>query len=480
MNLEWTGSDRMHLSMRWTGLLMVAALPLCWAAGCGKGTGISPADGGSIDGGQVLDGGPGLDGGAAMDGSAGLDGGPLARYQELVSELQGEADQGRREARAAEFADQLARERALPIRNTDSVLFLYHGSGNQAFLAGSFNNWASNAAPMSRVAGTRLFSREVTLSSGRHEYKFIIDGQWQLDQRNPRVAFGGYPLNSVVNLSGSGKGHLELWPGFSYPAMPQPRDLLVYLPPGYDDGDKQYPVLYMHDGLNIYDDQGCCFGHGGWEVNSTLDRLASAGTIDTPIVVGIPHAEERLNEYGHVQILREGELQGGGAPAYGAFLTGVVKPFADQAYRTLSGRENTAVIGSSMGGLVSYYIGLNYRNIFGMVGGLSSAFWWGLDNATDESMMALHAVAPLSNQIFYLDSGGDGQTGDGSAETVTMREVLKQKGNQVFSTSTGDLTVPKGLSGRVYYHLERDALHNETAWRERLWRVLTYFFQKER
>lgn len=160
--------------------------------------------------------------------------------------------------------------------------------------------------------------------------------------------------------------------GSSFGSIPA-RDIRVYLPRGYTNNTwKRYPVLYMHDGQNIFRPGGA---FGCWGVDSTMDREISQGRVRETIVVGVLDVGNRLSEYCPPgDSVSNGTVYPGNADQYANFLIHNVRPQVDGNYRTLNDPANTLTMGSSMGGLVSAYLGLE-TNVFGKVGPMSPSFW---------------------------------------------------------------------------------------------------------
>src|SRR5262249_9148503 len=135
---------------------------------------------------------------------------------------------------------------------------------------------------------------------------------------------------------------------------------------------KRYPVLYMHDGQNLFEAATSAFGTE-WQVDENIDAAVAAGRMDEVIAVGVHNTANRIWEdtpgcdatYG-----------GGGAEVYERFLIDTVKPFIDQSFRTLPDKDNTAVMGSSLGGLLSFYLARRNPTVFAKAGCMSSSFWW--------------------------------------------------------------------------------------------------------
>ena len=155
------------------------------------------------------------------------------------------------------------------------------------------------------------------------------------------------------------------------------RDVDIYLPASYSAGGERYPVVYMHDGQNL-SDPATAFA-GTWELEPTLERLADRGI--EAIVVGVHNTGvERLTEYSPFPDRRHG---GGDADQYLAFLAQSLKPRIDRTFRTLPERDATAIVGSSMGGLVSLYAYFRYPSVFGRAGVMSPSIWFGQGSILD-------------------------------------------------------------------------------------------------
>ena len=224
------------------------------------------------------------------------------------------------------------------------------------------------------------------------------------------------------------------------------RDFFVWLPPGYDENpSKRYPVLYMHDGQNLIDPK-TSFAGKDWQVDETLTRLISEYKIKEIIVVGINNSAERLEEYSDSE---KGEK-------YRMFLIEELKAFVDSKYRTLSDNKNTAIMGSSMGGLASFLMVWKHPEVFSMAGCLSSSFYY-----NDDKVFKIldEYTEPKKHIKFYIDHGEDGLV-----RGQKMFCKLTQMG-YVIGTDLDYFYAPK-------------AEHNETEWAKRLERPLIFFFGK--
>jgi pullulanase len=158
---------------------------------------------------------------------------------------------------------------------------------------------------------------------------------------------------------------------FTYAPFLSGRRVWVYLPPGYDAATARYPVLYMHDGQNLFDVRTSFAGE--WKVDETCEQLIGNGELTPFIVVGIENGPGRISEY---TPWPDPSYGGGQAEAYLQAIIGVLKPEIDSRYRTLTSSSYTWMAGSSLGGLVSAYAGLAHGDVFGRVAALSPSYWW--------------------------------------------------------------------------------------------------------
>lgn len=222
-------------------------------------------------------------------------------------------------------------------------------------------------------------------------------------------------------------------PGFGYA-----RGLRVYLPPDYANGSRRYPVLYMFDGQNLFDDATSFVGE--WGVDESMDALAREDGFSA-IVVGIDHGNAlRINElipYWNVRFLPNlGE-------AFLDDLVHVIKPFVDANYRTLPDRRHTAIIGSSLGGLEADYAIHRHPQVFGKAGVFSPSYWVSDDAFTQAERGAL----PADTRVYLYMGGREGE--DSVQHVERMAQLLR---NQL-------------AAGNVAVRVTADAEHNERAWR---------------
>lgn len=259
------------------------------------------------------------------------------------------------------------------------------------------------------------------------------------------------------------KGWIKEHRDFYSPQLDNKRTILVYLPPSYfEDEKKRYPVLYLQDGNNVFD-TGTAFAGVAWNIEYAIERLSAAKEIRECIAVGVFNTMGRMAEYTPSWDPR---FQGGKAELYGDFLANTVKIFIDGAYRTNPTPENTAIMGSSLGGLVSFWIGWHFPKVFSLVGAVSTSIWWD----TRSILRDIDSAPPGTQGLrIWLDVGtyeGADRDGDGVSDMVSDSRDLR------------DLLLERGfrLHKNLEYFEDPGAHHNEAAWRDRVERPLRFFF----
>jgi predicted alpha/beta superfamily hydrolase len=263
----------------------------------------------------------------------------------------------------------------------------------------------------------------------------------------------------------------------------QPRDVTVWLPPGYDASDARYPVLYMHDGQNLFDGSRAAYGKE-WGVDEHVARLSAGGQIRTPIVVGVHNTPLRLREYVPADLIRalpedmRADIQSidGGEPlsdGYLRFMVEALKPFIDRTYRTRPGRDDTVVMGSSMGGLISLYALMKHPGVFGAAGCVSTHWPIRIDQITDQA-----ALAPWRERLV---AAWTGVIRDGLPDPRDHR-LYFDRGDEtldafyaVFQSRIDDTIRAEGWSpDRFRSFVFPGAEHNEASWNQRLDAPLTF------
>jgi len=245
-----------------------------------------------------------------------------------------------------------------------------------------------------------------------------------------------------------------------HPAFPSkhvaPRDVLVWLPPGYAAGTTRHPVVYFHDGQNVFD-RATSFVGVEWGVDETTAQLVARGVIPAPIVVAVANTPARIDEYTPVPDGRHG---GGKSPAYARFVIEELKPFVDSTYRTDPRPATTVVAGSSLGGLVSLWLGLEHPDVFGRIGCVSPAAWWG-----NRDLIHRVEAGKGTGLRIWVDIG----TNEG-----TERAGVKQWLDDARALNAA--LVARGYREGVDLHYEEiaGARHDETAWAARVGRMLAF------
>jgi hypothetical protein len=259
-----------------------------------------------------------------------------------------------------------AREGLGPLWSDGRALFR---SAAPAAIAGTFDGWSTTALVTKQVCGSSVIAAVGPVASGYHTYKVVSGETWSLDAENPAFAyddFTGNPdgKNSVLNTPDSGRGHLVALDRACSTTLGNCRDVTAYLPRGYNGtGVSTYPVLFMHDGKNVWDDHDCCFGHTGWEVNVTLDAEIAAGHVKPVIVIGAASTTARNSEYGLSQ------------QAMTAFMQFQVDELQPHALAQVHwDGERVAVAGSSLGGLVAMQLALRFPDTYASGASLSNTF----------------------------------------------------------------------------------------------------------
>jgi predicted alpha/beta superfamily hydrolase len=266
------------------------------------------------------------------------------------------------------------------------------------------------------------------------------------------------PAGRASTITGTTKLHEN----FHSKSLGNSRTIIVWLPPDYDKREhNRYPVLYMHDGQNLFNAATSFIGVE-WGIDETADRLIKSGRIEPIIVVGIYNTPDRMNEY---TTTRDAARNAGGkGDAYSKFVVDEVKPFIDKTYRTEPGREHTAIAGSSLGGLISLHIAATHPDTFSMTGVISPALMW--DN--EKIIRDLSAnPAPLSKLKIWLDMG----TKEGRQIELFNKAIdTTRRLENVFKSASL-------IAGKDYQYLEvKGGEHNETAWAARADKMLEFFF----
>jgi predicted alpha/beta superfamily hydrolase len=318
--------------------------------------------------------------------------------------------------------------------------------GATIYFAGSVNSW--NPGDANYIVQLDEFgNRQIVIpeGTGTVSYKFTR-GSWATVEGN---ASGGFTPDRTFTFTGSpqtielsilswedlGGGsnstaaaNVQIMDGAFYmPQLDTTRRIWLYLPPDYDTTTKNYPVLYMQDGQNLFDNATSFSGE--WEVDETLNELFADGDYGV-IVVGIDNGgAERLNEYSPWV---NDQYGGGDGDDYMSFLANTLKPYIDSNYRTRPEAAMNALIGSSMGGLISTYGACEFPNAFSKVGSLSPAYWFALSDLND---YIDNGSFDLSGHRMYF-VGGTNESSTMVSHINTVKDKLQAKGLTAENTLT--------------------------------------------
>ena len=247
----------------------------------------------------------------------------------------------------------------------------------------------------------------------------------------------------------------KMW-NFHSEILPDDRTVSVYLPPQYlEQEERRFPVFYLQDGQNLFDGRTSYIAGKTWRANSTADRLTEAGAIEPVILVGVANTGlRRMAEYTPT---RDFKMGGGEGRSYGRLLMEELKPLIDKSYRTLTGPENTGLGGSSLGGLVSLYLGFAHPEVFGKIAVMSPSLWW--DHRSILNAVQQQATKPELR--IWLDMG----TAEG-ARHLRDADMLER------------LLLKRGWRSGVdlAYVKAEGAVHDEGAWSDRFGEVLRFLF----
>lgn len=332
----------------------------------------------------------------------------------------------------------------------------YQLANDRIYLAGSFNKW--NPHDENFVLNVSGGQRKITLQlpKGQHEFKFTR-GSWERAECDKDgVPVGNRTIavesDTAINvkvqdwadhfpskkiLSSANKNVHIIDTSFYIPQLDRKRRVWIYLPAGYNTARKKYPVLYMNDGQNVFDN--ATSGFGEWGVDEALDTLGPKNK--DIIVVAVDHGSaKRNNEYSPFETEKFGKGEGN---EYVDFLAKTLKPYIDKHYRTKKDEKNTFIAGSSMGGLISFYAILKYPKVFGSAGVFSPSFWIapGLKNIIAEQ------GKKVKGRIYFF--AGQHESGSMIPDMLSVFEQMRKYSKAQMKTV-----------------IKAEGIHNEVTWRE--------------
>lgn len=348
----------------------------------------------------------------------------------------------------------------------------------EVYVSGDFEGWTGGQESYKLIKEKGVFTITIPKQTGSIDFKFT-QGTWKTveyetngnELKNRTHDFSDKPetihlkiaswnKTEVIQKSTSTENVFVLSEDFEMPQLKRKRRVWMYLPPNYESSNKSFPVLYMHDGQNIFDASSSYSGE--WGVDETLNKLFNEKGLEL-IVVGIDNGQSlRLDEYSPW----ENEKYGGGqGDAYLEFVVETLKPYIDQHYNILPEKANTAIMGSSMGGLISHYAGMKYSDVFGKVGVFSPAFWFapGINEYTKTH-------GNIKDSRFYFLAGGK-EGGNESFkeinETVTGMNAIR------------DILIAEGFpTDNIKSKVVPEGKHNEELWKNSFGEAIEWLFNK--
>jgi predicted alpha/beta superfamily hydrolase len=339
------------------------------------------------------------------------------------------------------------------------------------YIAGTMNNWNPKATGYILTKNTdRTYSITFTPAVGTVKFKFTR-GSWDTVEG---TAQGSFIPDRTTTYSGSPKT-IEVtiagWEGqtnnistatpqvqilsdtFYMKSLNRKRRIWLYLPKEYANTSKSYPVIYAHDGQNLFDKKTSFAAE--WGIDEALDSMYLKGD-EGAIIVGIDNGgSERLNEYSPWVNSQYG---GGQGDAYLDFIVQELKPFIDQNYRTLRGPDHTGIMGSSMGGLISFYAGLKHPEVFGRIGALSTSYWFSSSSYTYPKLQK-----PSAGTYIYMIAG-DKEGGNQTGDMNKIYQILLQEGMK---------------NEQIFKENHADGQHSEWYWRREFPKMYKWLFEKK-
>jgi len=350
-----------------------------------------------------------------------------------------------------EALETIADRGGLPVEtSTGTYLFGLLASPGPWSLAGDHEGWKGQ--PMADP-GTLWWIETAVPSPEDSKYKFTNGQVWIPDPRGRRFVWDQYGPVSLVRADAA---HLERWYGVEGYGL-QPRDLQVWVPAG----GAYTHLLLAHDGQNLFDPDAMW---GGWQLQDSLPSGV--------LVAGIDNTSDRVDEYTHVQDDYGGPL-GGGGDHYADLVEHVVRPLVEDAY---GAPQVVGVMGSSLGGLISYHIADRHEGRYDMAISLSGTMGWGSIGLTNETMIERYAAAGHRDTVLYLDSGGGGTCVDSDGDGI-WDDAPDGEDNYCENLQLRDVLLGVGYVSEadLWHWWEPDAPHNEAAWADRVWRPLDIF-----
>jgi len=346
-----------------------------------------------------------------------------------------------------------------------------HDYTKDIYISGDFEGWSGGRSELKLEKKDKAYS--ITLPNHREtiNFKFTL-GTWEsveLDAKRQNVenriysfkktpetiniSIGAWSDGSTNETNTTKQPNVETFAeAFNIPQLNTTRKILVYLPPNYVNSTESYPVLYMHDGQNVFDKATSYSGE--WEADEIMNRLHQTNGLDV-IVVAIDNSENRMQEYTPWKHKKYGEPQG---KQYVDFIAKTLKPAIDAKYRTKSEAKNTGIMGSSMGGLISHYAAFQYPNVFGKAGVFSPSFWFSHEIIP---FTEKHLAKAKNSKLYYLMGEKEG----GNMVIDIQKIIHTIKTNGFPETNLASKISPNGT-------------HSEAFWRSEFSKAMLWLFSE--
>jgi enterochelin esterase-like enzyme len=368
------------------------------------------------------------------------------RFTDFVTRVAGQKGSVAKKSAVHAFVEKV-RSRGRPVIEDSTVYFMYYGIARRVNVPSDLNGWSLAVDTMKRIDGTDLFYLAKSVDeAARFEYKLVVDSTWILDPLNQQQAFGGFGPNSEIWMpqysppreigcrSKISEGTVDTL-NFKSRLLGRTHPVFIYVPSGYKNSRSTYPCIYVTDGgeyislalmLNV------------------LDNLIADKRIQPVVGIFIDPRTDPRNAQTSMRMLDYSMSD----TFVNALLT-ELRPRLMKKYKLTTKPDQTAIMGASLGGLISTYAAYKHPEVFGLCAAQSPAYWW-----KDDAIIKMIESAPQKQIKFYIDTG---TILDAREKAHKMKLILESKGYQVLYSEH-----PEG--------------HNWVNWRARLAKILTHFW----
>ena len=375
---------------------------------------------------------------------------PGERFNDFLETVTSEKDSISRKATVDTYVA-MVRDSGRAIIEDTIVYFLYSGKARRVAVASDLNGWNDSLDTMKRIDGTNFFHLSKSVdAAARFEYKLVVDSTWILDPLNRQQSFGGYGPNSEIWMPHySPPKEIEYRPEilhgtvdtliFKSKLLGRSHPVFIYTPPGYKKSRRKYPSIYVTDG-GEYISLALML--------NALDNLLAERRIEPVVGIFIDPRTDGRDARTSTRMV-DYSL----SDTFVNAVVGELRPKLMKRFRLFAKPEETAIMGASLGGLISTYAAYVHPEVFGLCAAQSPAYWW-----KEKVIFRLIENGPREQIKFYIDTG---TIRDAQAEASQMRDLLEAKGYEV-------------------KYAEHPEGHNWVNWRARLSDILTYFWGGKR